>query len=44
MFAIYSIYAIIQVMQWKIVYYNEKLEEDIFQLSDTLLAKFIRLT
>ena len=31
-------------MQWKIIYYSEKLEDDIFNLPDTLLAKFIRIT
>lgn len=31
-------------MQWKIVYYSENLENDIFHLPDTLLAKFIRIT
>lgn len=31
-------------MQWKIVHYSEKLEEDILQLPDTLLARFVRIT
>lgn len=31
-------------MKWRIVYYNEKLENDIFRLPDTLQAKFIRIT
>jgi phage-related protein len=33
-----------KITQWKIVYYSEKLEEDIFQLTDSLLARFIRMT
>lgn len=31
-------------MKWKITYYNEKLEEEIFGLPDTLLARYIKLT
>ena len=31
-------------MQWKIIYYSEKLENNVFQLPDALLAKFIRIT
>ena len=31
-------------MDWKIRYYNEALEEEILKLSDTLLAKYIKLT
>ena len=31
-------------MRWKIIYYNEKLEKEIFKLPDTLLARFIRMT
>ena len=31
-------------MQWKIIYYSENLENTIFHLLDTLLAKFIKIT
>jgi phage-related protein len=31
-------------MEWKISYYNKTLEEEILGLSDTLLAKYIKLT
>ena len=31
-------------MRWEIVYYNEKIKEEIFNLPDGLLARFIRLT
>jgi phage-related protein len=31
-------------MKWEIVYYNEKLEKEIFRLPETLLARFIRTT
>lgn len=32
------------IVRWKIVYYNKKLETDVFQLPTTLLAKFIRMS
>ena len=31
-------------MKWEIKYYNEKLEEDILNLPDGLLARYLRLT
>jgi hypothetical protein len=31
-------------MKWQIIYYNEKLEEEILNLPDGLLARYLRLT
>ena len=31
-------------MQWQIVYYNSKLENEILQFPDGLLAKYLHLT
>ena len=31
-------------MEWRIKYYNQKLEEKIFSLPDGLLARYLRLT
>ena|ERR1700722_13034244 len=31
-------------MKWKITYYNETLEEEIFRLPGTLLARYIKMT
>lgn len=31
-------------MKWKITYYNEAIQEDILQLPDSLLARYIKLT
>ena len=31
-------------MEWQIKYYNQKLEEDILNLPDGLLARYLRLT
>ena len=31
-------------MKWQIIYYNEKLEEEILSLPDGLLARYLRLT
>lgn len=31
-------------MKWKIEYYNNELQEDILNLPDTLLAKYLKLT
>ncbi len=31
-------------MEWKIVYYNENLEQEIFNLPDGLLARYLHLT
>lgn len=31
-------------MKWNISYYNNELEEEIFSLPDTILAKYLRLT
>lgn len=31
-------------MEWKIIYYNENLEQEIFNLPDGLLARYLHLT
>ena len=31
-------------MEWQIIYFNQKLEEDILNLPDGLLARYLRLT
>lgn len=31
-------------MEWEIIYYDEKIEEDILDLPNTLLARYIHLT
>ncbi len=40
----YSIYATITFMKWTITYYNSSLKEEIFNLPDGLLARYIKLT